>query len=142
MTPRLYRAVALALTATFAVVGLAFFFAPGGVAAVFDRLAPPTSMPAGDVGGGLFRVLAAAYMYLVAWVAWMMFRRPDEAVWPAILAQAKLASAAFSLVLIFILGPSLVLAANATVDGCLGFLALWLRHQASGRRAGGQAPAP
>jgi hypothetical protein len=141
MPPRIYRAVALALAATFAVVGLVFFLAPGGVAAIFDRLARPESMPAGDVGGGLFRVLAAAYMYLVAWFAWMMFRRPDEAVWPAILAQAKLASAVFSLVLIFILGPCLVLAANAIVDGCLGLLALWLRQQVPGRRAGGQAPA-
>jgi hypothetical protein len=139
MPSRVYRAIALALAATFAAVGLVFFVAPGGVSAFFDQLSRRAPMAAGDVEGGLLRVLAASYMYLVAWFAWMMFRRPDEPTWPAVLAQAKLASAGFSLVLIVIRGPSLVLAANAIVDGGLGALAVWLRRQAARRGAGGQA---
>jgi hypothetical protein len=140
MPPGTYRAIALALAATFAVVGLVFFFTPGSVAALFGLLSRWVAMPAGEVEGNLFRVLAAAYMYLVAWLAWMMFKRPDEAVWPGILARAKLASATFSVVLVLLLGPSLLLAANAIVDGSLGALALWLRQHVR-RRTGGQAAA-
>lgn len=134
-----YRAIALALAVTFAAVGLVFFLAPGSVATLFEhvsRLLAIPALPAGDIQSGLFRVLTAAFMYLVAWLAWMMFRRPDEAVWPAVLAQAKLASATFSFILIVSQGPSLVLVANGVVDGLLGVLALWLRRQALSRRPG------
>ena len=132
-----YRAIALALSATFAAVGLLFFVAPDSVAWPFEqlsRLLAIPALPAGDIPSGLFRVLTTAYMYLVMWLAWMMFRRPDEAVWPAVLAQAKLASATFSLILCVIQGPSLVLVANGVVDGFLGVLALWLRQQALSRQ--------
>ncbi len=141
MSSGTYRALALALAAAFAVVGLLFLFTPGGVAALFGPLSPWAALEAGDVEGGLFRVLAAAYMYLVAWLAWTMFKRPDEAVWPGILAQAKLASATLSGVLILLQGPTLLLAANAVVDGFLGALALWLRHLVVRRRTGGQGAA-
>jgi hypothetical protein len=137
-----YRAIALALAVTFAAVGLVFFFAPGRVAALFDqasRLAAIPALPAGDIQSGLFRVLAAAYMYIVAWLAWKMFTRPDESVWPAILGRAKLASATFSFALIAVQGPSLVLAANGVVDGVLGLLALGLRRQALRRQPGRRA---
>ena len=77
MSSGTYRALALALAAAFAVVGLLFLFTPGGVAALFGSLSPWAALQAGDVEGGLFRVLAAAYMYLVAWLAWTMFKRPD-----------------------------------------------------------------
>ena len=136
-----YRAIALALAATFAGVGLVFCFTPGSVAAFFSLPSRWSALPAGDIEDGLFRVLAAAYMYLVAWLAWKMFARPDEAMWPAILAQAKLASAAFSVVLILLNGPTLVLVANAIVDGLLGALAFWLRRQVLRRGTGGQAAA-
>jgi hypothetical protein len=128
-----YRAIALALAVTFAAVGLAFLAAPGSVNLLFERAArvlPIGRLPAGGLEGGLFPVLAAAYMYLVAWLSWMTFRRPKEAAWPLVLAQAKLASAVVSIALAAAQGPSLALAANAVVDGLLGGLALWLRRQA------------
>jgi hypothetical protein len=132
-----YRAVALALAAVFVAVGVVFLVAPGGVAALFERgarLAEIPELPVGGIESGLFRVLAAAYMYVVAALAWMMFRRPAEAVWPTVLAHAKLASATLSFVLCAIQGPSLVPVANGVVDGFIGILALWLRRQALGRR--------
>lgn len=128
-----YRLIALALALTFAAVGLLFLVAPAGVASAFEqasRLAAIPALPVGGIESGLFRALAAAYMYLVTWLAWMMFRRPEEAAWPGLLAQAKLASAAFSLFLAIYQGPSLVLLVNGVVDGFLGVLALALRREA------------
>jgi len=141
MSSGTYRALALALAATFAAVGLLFLFAPGSVSTLFGLLSRWVALPAGDVEGGLFRALAAAYMYLVTWLAWTMFKHPDEALWPGILAQAKLASATLSVVLILLQGPTVLLAANAVVDGFLGALALWLRQHLLRRGTGGQAAA-
>lgn len=139
------RAVALALAVTFGAVGLMFLFAPAIAAIPFEeasRLLAIRALPTGDIQFGLFRVLAAAYMYLVAWLAWMTFNRPAEDVWPGLLAQAKLASAVFSLVLIAYAGWNLVLVTNAVVDGLLGALALWLRRQALARRSAAPVVAP
>jgi hypothetical protein len=141
MTSNTYRFISLALAATFAGVGLAFLLTPGSVAAFVGHLSRWVPMPAGEVESGLFRALAAAYMYLVTWIAWRMFGRPDEAVWPGILAQAKLASATFSVVLILLLGATLLLVANAIVDALLGVLAIWLRRQVLRRRSLGQVAA-
>jgi hypothetical protein len=127
------RAIALALAATFALVGLVFLVAPGSVGALFEQASQVLAIrafPAGDAPSGLFRALAAAYMYVVTWLAWMTARRPAEAAWPTALAHAKLASAAVSFALVVSLGASLVLVTNGIVDGLLGLLALWLRRQA------------
>lgn len=135
---RAYRAIALALAVAFVAVGIAFLVEPDVVAAVCARVSRLTGIPVlpiGSVESGLFRVLAAAYMYVVAVLAWMMFWRPAEAVWPAMLAHAKLASATLSVVLCVIQEPSLLLAANGIVDGAIGILALWFRHQAMRRRS-------
>jgi hypothetical protein len=129
----LYRAIALVLAIAFVAVGAVFLVAPGSVGALFAfgaRLVEIPDLPVGGIETGLFRVLACAYMYVVAGLAWMMYRRPAEAVWPTVLAHAKLASATLSFALCVVQGPTLVLAANAVVDGMLGVLALWLRRQA------------
>ena len=129
---RLYRMTALALAVAFAAVGLVFLFAPGALQDAFDSLgrqAGIKGMPVGDAESGLFRVLAVAYMYVVTILAWMMFRRPADPVWPALLAQAKFASALVS-ILLFALGESyLVYAANGLVDGLIGMVVLLLRRQ-------------
>ena len=130
----LYRAIALAFALAFTAVGLVFLLAPGQVVALFDEVARATArpgMPAGDAGSGLFRALAVAYMYLVALLAWMMYRRPAEPTWPALLAQAKLASAALSVGLWVAHGPYLVYLVNGVVDGLIGAAALVLRRQAA-----------
>ena len=130
---RLYRTVALTLALTFLAVGITFLAAPHAVQALFDwiahRIALP-ALPAGNVETGLFRALAVAYMYIVSLLAWMMFRRPAEVVWPTLLAHAKLASAALSFLLMAALGSNLLFAANGVVDGVIGLVALLLRGQA------------
>ncbi|RPJ66891.1 MAG: hypothetical protein EHM24_21040 [Acidobacteria bacterium] len=129
---RLYRAIALLLAVTFAVTGLVFLAAPGQVNVFLDRLGVGAgqALPAADLDSGLFRALAGAYMYLVSLLAWLMFRRPAEPAWPALLAHAKLASAAISFVLFAAHRPYLVYLINGVVDGLLGTLALVLRRQA------------
>ncbi|MBE3096050.1 MAG: hypothetical protein IMZ55_09650 [Acidobacteria bacterium] len=129
---RFYRTMALALATTFLVVGIVFLTGPHIVQALFDWMArwvAVPGMPAGEVGAGLFGALAVAYMYMVSLLAWMMFRRPTEAVWPALLAHAKLASAALSFILMVAQGPTVICAANGVVDGLIGVLALILRRQ-------------
>jgi hypothetical protein len=127
-----YRTIALALAVVFALVGVVFLAAPGAVLDLFEWVGATTGrpgMPAADVQSGLFRVLAVAYMYVVAWLAWMMFRRPGEPTWPTLLAHAKFASAAVSLLLFVAHAPYLAYLANGTVDGVLGTLALLLRRR-------------
>ena len=128
---RIYRMTALALAVAFAAVGLVFLFAPGALQGAFDSLgrqAGIKGMPVGDAESGLFRVLAVAYMYVVTILAWMMFRRPADPVWPALLAQAKFASALVSILLFALAGPYLVYAANGVVDGLIGVAVLLLRR--------------
>ena len=91
-------------------------------------------MPPGDLESGLFRALAVAYMYVVTSLAWMMYRRPTEPIWPALLAHAKLASAAVSFLLLVLHGPYLAYLANGVVDGAIGAAVLLLRRNAVNRR--------
>ena len=130
---RLYRAIALAFAVIFAAVGVMFLAAPGEIRALLDQVGIGTAtpgMPAADVDSGLFRALAVAYMYLVALLAWMMFRRPTEPAWPTLLSNAKLASATVSFVLFVAHRPYLVYPVNGVVDGLIGATALLLRRRA------------
>ncbi|MFB3853857.1 MAG: hypothetical protein ACE148_08545 [Vicinamibacterales bacterium] len=127
------RLVTFVLAISFVAVGALFVAAPGVIFGVFDRLGAAAGlkgMPAGDANPGLFRVLAGAYMYLVALLAWKAFRNPTEPVWPEVMAHAKLASAALSLALLAFHGAFVVYLVNGLVDLSIGFAALWLRAAA------------
>ncbi len=121
---RAYRAVSLGLALVFVAVGALFLFVPAGIEAAFARLAPALGMGSGPIGTGLFRILAVAYMSVVAVLAWLMFRRPAEPAFPLLLAQAKLASAGLSAALFLIESPGLLLLANGIADGTIGVFAL------------------
>ena len=122
----LYRLAALAMAATFAGVGLAFLFLPERVLALFNRLSPPGFLPAPVQPGSFFPILAVAYMVLVTGLAWQMFRKPVNPVFPQLLALGKLASSLLSLYFFFSRAPYLVCLANAVADGAIGALVLWL----------------
>ncbi len=131
------RFVSLAFAISFAAVGALFVAFPGGVFAFFEtagRAAGMGGMPAGDANPGLFRILAGAYMYVVAFLAWMSFRRAVDPVWPTLLAHAKLASSLLSFVLLLLHGGFLVYLVNGIVDGLIGLVALLLRREAIRRR--------
>jgi len=130
------RMIALVFAATFASAGAIFVAAPGVVVALFEWLGRATGMPgmpAADASAGLFRALAGAYMYVVTLLAWMTFRRPADAVWPALLAHAKLASAALSFLLFIVHDAFLVYLANGVFDGVIGVTALWMCREARRR---------
>lgn len=136
---RLYRTSALLLAAVFAAVGLVFLVAPGVVAALFDSLGRAVGArgaPPGDVDSGLLRALAVTYMYVVTLLAWMMYRRPAQATWPALLAHAKLASAVISFLLLVLDGFFLAYLVNGIVDGAIGAAVLLLRSRAAAGRRG------
>ena len=128
--PAAYRLVALGMAVVFAAVGLLFLCLPGGVLRFFDSISPAAGFePSPAEGGTLYTVLAAAYMYLVTLFAWGMYRRPENPAFPALLANAKLASSVLSLVLFFMAQRALVLLVNGVVDGVLGagVLMMYLR---------------
>jgi len=133
----LYRLAGLAMAATFAAVGLVFLFLPGRVLVFFNRLSPPLGLsPAPVEPGSFYPILAVAYMVLVTSLAWQMFKKPGNPIFPLLLAQGKLASSLLSLFFFFGHAPYLVCLANAVVDGGIGALVLWLyflqkKHAAS-----------
>ncbi len=124
---RLHAAFGAACAAAFALAGAAFVVLPGAVLRWFDALSRHAGFA--PFPGPLERfwlILAAAYMYVVTALAWSMYRRPDEPVYPRLLAHAKLASAALSLAAFVLLAPHLLFLANAAVDGAIGAVALVL----------------
>ncbi len=127
---RLHAAIGAAFAVSFAAVGLLFLVLPAGFLAFADALSRRTGLAAfpGPVDR-FWLVLASAYMYVVTVLAWAMFRRPADPVYPRLLAHAKLASAALSLGSFALVVPHLLFLANAAVDGAIGLaaLALWRR---------------
>jgi hypothetical protein len=119
MTP--YKAISLILALSFAFVGLIFLFIPGQVLIFFNNLSHSLGMNQTDTGfSGLYPALAVAYMYLVTLFAALMFRNPHNRIFPVLLTNAKIASAAISLILFIINGPYLILLVNGIVDGAIG----------------------
>ncbi|HTY57882.1 MAG TPA: hypothetical protein VMF59_03655 [Bacteroidota bacterium] len=130
---RLYRALALALCAAFAAVGLLFLFFPGAPWRFFNGLSEILGMPrAPEEGRGLFHLLGVAYMYLVTLLAFLMYARPLKGAYPWLLVHAKGASALLSVYLFIADGPFLIYCANALVDGSIavgvGLIALSMKR--------------
>ena len=124
---RLYRAAAGLLAVSFAVVGLLLLARPGGVLAFFNELSAPLGIRAAPVVGAQFYlVLASGYMYLVALLAGLMFRRPEEASYARLLVHAKLATSFLSLGFFVLHQPYLIYLCNFLVDGLIGLLVLGL----------------
>jgi hypothetical protein len=133
---RVYRLTAVALAVTFVIVGALFLASPDGVLSFFNRLSGPLGMePAPLTGYPFFLVLASGYMYLVALLAWSMFRQPGNRTFPLLLVQAKSASSLISLGFFLLHRPFLVYLANFVVDGLIA-LGVWLlsRHQGRSSR--------
>ena len=131
---RLYRAVALALCAAFAAVGLLFLFFPGAPWRFFNGLSDMLGMArAPEEGLGLFHLLGVAYMYVVTLIAFLMYARPLDRSLPWLLVHAKGASALLSASLFVAHGPFLIYLANALVDGSIA-VSLALFTLRTGRR--------
>jgi len=127
----LYRSVGFVLAVTFAAVGLDFLLAPNDVIRLFNAMSERLGVrEAPTNGAGFYLVLAVAYMYVVAILAWHMFLHPENRAYPTILAHAKLASAALSFALFIGHQPYLIYLANGVVDGFIG-MAVWLLNRST-----------
>lgn len=80
--------------------------------------------PAPVIGINFYIALAVAYMYLVALLAFLMYRHPENRYFPLLLANGKFASSLLSLFIFAVHQPFLILAVNCVVDGLIGVAAL------------------
>jgi hypothetical protein len=123
---KLYRIISLGLCLIFISVGLIFLFLSEEVLILFNSLSGFLKMPpAAIIAGNFYLILAVAYMYLVAALAYLMFRQPENRFFPLLLAHGKWASALLSLFLFVRESPYLIYLTNFFVDGFLGALALF-----------------
>jgi hypothetical protein len=122
-----HRMVGLGFSVIFCAVGLIFLLIPGTVLGIFNDFSIAIGLdPSPTAGVGFFLILAAAYMYVVALLAWFMYRKPDNDTAPLVLLNAKFASSVLSLVFFFGISSSFVYLANGIVDGLIGVLVLIL----------------
>jgi hypothetical protein len=82
-------------------------------------------VPSLVVGINFYIVLAVAYMYLAALLAFLMYRHPENRFFPLLLANGKLASSLLSLYIFSVHQPSLILIVNCLVDGMIGIAAMF-----------------
>lgn len=133
---RLYRTVAAAFCAAFAIVGLLFLLAPGALFALLDDWSARLGLARlPGAGAGYFVVLAVAYMYVVTVLAWRMARDPADPEPPRLLLHAKGASTILSFGMFFLATPHLAFLANGLVDGTLWVALLLLARMAFPSRA-------
>jgi hypothetical protein len=133
--PGWYRFSGLCLAIVFAAVGMLFLLLPGTVLAFFNDLSLTFGLGASSVDGlDLYLVLAGSYMYVVTLLAWGIYRAPENPVYPVLLVNAKLASAALSLIFFFTTDRALIYLVNGLVDGSLGaaVLLMFLRWRPRG----------
>ena len=118
-----YRSLSLALALCFAIVGIVFAAIPDDVLRFFNLLSPAFSLPPSPLTSyNFYLVLAAAYMYLVTLLAFMMYRWPENRCYPMLLINAKLASSFFSVIFFIAHARYLVDLANFGVDAMIGML--------------------
>lgn len=124
---RLYRLFGLTAAAIFAAVGLIFLFSPDSALIFFNSISGYLGLPQAAVQGtGFYLILASAYMYLVALLAYLMYRYPEQRIYPFLLAQGKLASSIISIYLFLAHQRYLIYLANFVIDGFIGIAAIYL----------------
>jgi hypothetical protein len=124
---RLYKLFGLTLAVIFAVVGLIFLFFPDSALIFFNSISRYFGLSQSPVQGtGFYLTLASAYMYLVSLLAYLMYRYPEQKIYPFLLAHGKLASSMISLYLFLMYQAYLIYFANFVIDGFIGVAALYL----------------
>jgi hypothetical protein len=121
---RLYKLISLALFFIFLLVGSLFLFLPVRVLDFFNTLSSYVGISSSPTGSiHFYLVLAVAFMYLVAVLALLMFRHPENSYFPLLLANGKMASSMLSLYLFLSQHPYLIFLVNCVVDGVIGIAA-------------------
>jgi hypothetical protein len=129
VTPRdtLIRATGYTLAVAFAVVGLLFLVAPGGVLTMLDRMGAGFGLVASPPAGhGFYLMLTVAYMYVVTVLATLMARHPGNPAYATLLVHAKAASALLSIGFFAVQQHCFVYLANFAVDGAIALFVYWL----------------
>ncbi len=129
---KVYRIIFFVLAIIFAAAGLLFLLAPQAVIGFFNSASALLGMrEIPRTGTGFYHAVAAAYMYTVTLLAFMIYRKPHDRLPAFILANAKLASAIFSFLLFTISAPYLIFLVNGIIDCAIGIGVLILsRHYA------------
>ncbi len=124
---KMYRPVSLVMTVLFAATGIFFLFFPDNVLELFNAISSVLGMTQSPVNGpNFYLILAIGYMYMVTFLAFLMFRHPEDRHFPFLLANAKLASSVLSLALFLFDAHYLIYLANFVVDGLIGTVVMVL----------------
>ena len=117
------KAIGMALSVLFAVVGLIFLLMPDDVIVLFNGISRICGMEESPVQGYTFYlILAVGYMYLVSLLAFMMYLHPEDKRFVWLLINAKAASSIVSMIMFVVQRQYLIYAANAIVDGLIAVL--------------------
>ncbi|HUI29668.1 MAG TPA: hypothetical protein VLX91_05590 [Candidatus Acidoferrales bacterium] len=123
MTLAIYRYVSIIMAIIFGVVGILFLFMSSDVLVFFNRMSGLLGMEQGESAGEHFYViLAVAYMYVVALLAFLMYHDPRNASFPFILFNAKVASSIVSAATFLFGRHLLIYITNCIVDGLIGLM--------------------
>jgi hypothetical protein len=124
---RFYKIFSLTVAVMFAVVGLIFLIFPDWPLIFFNNMSGFFRLPQAPLpGNGFYLILASAYMYLVTLLAFMMYRYPEQRIYPFLLVHGKLASSILSIYLFLMHQHYLIYLANFLIDGFIGIAALYL----------------
>ncbi|MHB1484928.1 MAG: hypothetical protein ACYCYI_09715 [Saccharofermentanales bacterium] len=125
MTVKAVKAISFLAFVIFIAVGLLFVLIPENVLIFFNDISDALGLVKSVItDGGFYLALASAYMYIVAILAWLMFRHPEDKKYPFLLANAKLASSVLSLFFFIFRSAELIYITNCIVDGLIGIAAL------------------
>jgi hypothetical protein len=114
------KGAGLGASLCFAAVGTIFLVSPDAVLRLMNGLGRGFGLAEAPLAGaGFYLALAAGYMAVVTILGCRIFRCPADPAYPLLLAQAKGASALFSLGLFAFHAPQFVFLANGLVDGAL-----------------------
>ena len=107
----------------FSLVGILFLFMSDGVLSFFNGMSKFVGMDqVRNADGHFYVALSVAYMYIVALLAYLMYRNPEDATFPFLLSNAKIASSVVSFLIFFIDAHLLIYVTNGVVDGLIGVL--------------------
>lgn len=133
MSQKVYGYISVGMAIVFTLVGILFLFISDGIVIFFNKISAFIGME--QVGPGqehFYVVLSVAYMYVVALLAFQMYRNPKDAVFPFLLFNAKIASSLISILLFVVDKRLLLYITNGIVDGSIGLLAIVMYRSVKG----------
>lgn len=130
MMREFYKPLSLGFAIVFAVVGMIFLFMPKPVLVFFNSISHLWGLPPAPAAGfNFYVILAAAYMYLVTVLAFLMYCKPQEELFPFLLAHGKIMSSLLSLAAFLFHQRYLIYISNFLIDGFIGIVVFYMYYQ-------------